>query len=78
MPLSVAESDIVAVTGAEIVGAAGFGGITVTEAAALGVLVTAAISVCVAVRLWMPIPRFTVSCQVPLETVVVPTTVEPS
>ena len=61
------------------VGAAGLGGSTVTEAAALGLLVTAAISVCVAVSEWTPTPRLTVICQVPFEaTVAVPTWVEPS
>ena len=78
MPLRVTEDEIVAAGGAEIVAAAGFGGITVTEAAALGALVTAAVMVWVAVRLWTPTPRLTTICQMPPETVAVPTTVEPS
>ena len=79
VPFSSTEENIVAVTGAEIVGAAGFGGSTVTENAALAWLVTAATSVCVAVSEWIPTPRLTVTCQVPFEaTVPVPTWVAPS
>ena len=79
VPDSVCSGEMVAAGGAEMTGAAGFGGSTVTEEAALGALVTAAISVWVAVSEWAPTPRFTVSCQVPFEaTVAVPTWVEPS
>ena len=79
VPFTTTEVDIVAVTGAEIVGAAGFGGMTVTEYAALGWLVTAATSVWVAVSEWIPTPKLTVICQVPfVATVPVPTWVEPS